>query len=387
SYAVGSIPGFFRVPVSDPDEIMKIAQVAPLYESVPPPGYGGTERVVSWLTEELVRQGHDVTLFASGDSITDAQLVAVCPKALRTDPDCRDQFAHHVLLLEQVRKRSGEFDIVHFHVDYLHFPVSRQNKITHLTTLHGRLDIPDLVGIYEEFSEMPVVSISKKQREPLDWINWVGNVYHGLPENQYSLHPNEGRYLAFIGRISPEKRPDRVIEIATAARIPVKIAAKIDRADREYFENVIKPLLDNPLVEFIGEIGDAQKNDFLGNALACLFPIDWPEPFGLTMIEAMACGTPTIAFRNGSVPEIIQHGVNGFIVDGMEAAIRAVERLPLIDRRTCRAVFEKRFTSRRMASDYLRIYEQQIARGVNRNGRPAAFHGELKEGRVVSRGA
>ena len=339
---------------------MRIAQISPLYESVPPSGYGGTERVVSWLTEELVCAGHDVTLFASGDSTTTARLVAMCPSALRTDPTCIDPLAHHLLMVEEVRKRRDEFDMVHFHIDYLHFSQSRHSEVKQVTTLHGRLDLPDLVDIFQEFKEMPVISVSRAQRRPLPRVNWVGNVYHGLPKDLFSYCPAPGKYLAFIGRICPEKRPDRAIEIATAAGIPLKIAAKIDRVDRVYFEEKIKPLMQSPWVEFIGEIGDHEKNEFLGNALACLFPIDWPEPFGLVMIEAMACGTPTIAFRNGSVPEIIEDGVSGFIVDNVEAAVKAVERVGFIDRQSCRAAFESRFTSQRMADDYLRIYNQMI---------------------------
>jgi glycosyltransferase involved in cell wall biosynthesis len=338
---------------------MRIAQVAPLYESVPPPGYGGTERVVSWLTEELVCRGHEVTLFASGDSLTQARLVAGAAQALR-DTSCQDPLAHHMLMMEQVRRHSGEFDVIHFHTDYLHFPLSRQCKFCHVTTLHGRLDSPDLVPLFREFREVPVVSISRAQRRPLSWANWVGNVYHGLPESSLSFHREPGKYLAFIGRMSPEKRPDRAIQIAESVDMPLKIAAKVDRADREYFESRIKPLLANPLVEFIGEIGDDQKSDFLGNAFACLAPIDWPEPFGLNMIEAMACGTPLIAFRNGSVPEIVEDGVSGFIVESVEQAIRAVEQVPQLSRQSCRESFERRFSARRMATDYLRIYEQQM---------------------------
>jgi glycosyltransferase involved in cell wall biosynthesis len=336
---------------------MRIAQVAPLYESVPPRGYGGTERIVSWLTEELTSDGHEVTLFASGDSITRARLIAACPKSLRTSDACSNSLSHHFVMLEQVFKHSHEFDIVHFHTDYLHFPLTRSRKMCHLTTLHGRLDLTDLVPLYREFNEIPLVSISRAQRRPLPWVNWVGNVLHGLPKNLLRFQPNPGKYLAFIGRIAPEKRPDRVIEIAARAGIPVKIAAKIDRADREYFETVVKPLLVHPGVEFIGEIGDEQKGEFLGNAFANLFPIDWPEPFGITMIEAMACGTPTIAFCNGSVPEVISDGLTGFIVSSVEDAVKAVERVAMLERETCRRTFEKRFTSGRMASEYVEIYE------------------------------
>jgi glycosyltransferase involved in cell wall biosynthesis len=339
---------------------MRIAQVAPLYESVPPVGYGGTERVVSWLTEELVRRGHDVTLFASGDSLTKATLVPCCAAALRTSPSCVDPLPHHLLMLNDVLRRRAEFDIIHFHTDYLHFPLTRRCRATHITTLHGRLDLPDLVPLYDEFREVPLVSISRAQRRPMPWVNWVGNVHHGLPANSLRFHSRPGQYLAFIGRMSPEKRPDRVIEIANATGMQVKIAAKVDRSDKEYFETRIKPLLGSPNVEFIGEIGDAQKSDFLGNAIACLAPIDWPEPFGLNMIEAMACGTPTIAFGHGSVPEIIEDGVSGFIVESMEEAVQAVARVRSLPRKNCRRAFEKRFTSERMASDYLNIYEQQI---------------------------
>lgn len=344
---------------------MRIAQVAPLFESVPPRYYGGTERVVSWLTEELVALGHDVTLFASADSLTAARLRAACPRSLRTDSNCVDPMPHHLLMLEQVVRRAPEFDIIHFHIDYMHFPASRRSNLCHVTTLHGRLDIPDLAPLYAEFSKMPVISISIEQRRPLPWLNWTGNVYHGLPEKLFPPRFERGKYLAFIGRISPEKRPDRAIEIAKRTGMPLKIAAKVDRADREYFESQIKPLLDHALVEYIGEIGDGEKGEFLGNAFACLVPIDWPEPFGITMIEAMACGTPTIAYRHGSVPEVIDEGLTGFIVSDMEQAVAAVERIPQVSRRTCRKIFEKRFTAPRMAREYERIYEEEIA-GRNR---------------------
>jgi glycosyltransferase involved in cell wall biosynthesis len=336
---------------------MKIAQVAPLYESVPPSGYGGTERVVSWLTEELVRMGHDVTLFASGDSQTSARLVPGCPAALRTASGCQDFLAHHVIMMDKVRRHRSEFDVIHFHTDYLHFAMCREWRMNHLTTLHGRLDMPDLAPLYREFSEVPVVSISEKQQDPLPYANWIGNVYHGLPANLLRFHRDPGKYLAFIGRISPEKRPDRAIAIANATGMKLRIAAKVDVADRAYFEGTIKPMLSSPNVEFLGEIGDDQKADFLGNAVACLAPIDWPEPFGLNMIEAMACGTPTIAFRQGSVPEVIDHGVSGLIVDSVEEAIRAVERVKTMSRAVCRNTFEERFTARRMANDYLKLYK------------------------------
>lgn len=341
---------------------MRIAQVAPLYESVPPTLYGGTERVASWLTEELVRLGHEVTLFASGDSLTTARLVPACKKALRLDSNCVDQLAHHVVMLDQVFSEKENFDLIHFHIDYLHFPLSRHEQVSHVTTLHGRLDLPDLVPLYRHFRDMPVISISDAQRKPLPWANWQGTVHHGLPRESFSLGGGAGRYLAFLGRISPEKGLDQAIEIAKRAGMPLKIAAKIDRVDVQYFENVIKPLLNHPLIEFIGEIGYPQKNVFLGNAAALVFPINWREPFGLVMIEAMACGTPVIAYPLGSVPEVIQEGVTGFIVPDLESAARAVERIEEIDRRKCRRYFEQHFDAERMAQDYLNIY-QRLARG------------------------
>ncbi len=337
---------------------MRIAQVAPLYESVPPKYYGGTERVVSYLTEELVRLGHEVTLFASGDSVTSAHLVAPCQQSLRLDKHCQDCMAHHVLMVEQVFKDADRFDIAHFHIDYIHFPTLRRFKIPHVSTLHGRLDIPDLVGLYREFREMPLVSISKNQREPMAWVNWQETIYHGLPENLYTLNPEQGKYLAFIGRISPEKRLDRAIQIARRVGIGLKVAAKVDPANLDYFNDVIKPLLRDPLVEYIGEIGEGEKENFLGNAYALLFPIDWPEPFGLVMIEAMACGTPVIAYSAGSVPEIIDDGVTGFLVSGIDEAVKAVDRVPSLSRKQCRQVFEERFSVTRQADDYLKLYRR-----------------------------
>jgi glycosyltransferase involved in cell wall biosynthesis len=339
---------------------MRIAQVAPLYESVPPKAYGGTERVVSYLTEELVRQGHQVTLFASGDSETAAELVPCVERSLRLDDKCVDSLAHHILMLERVMQRESEFDIVHFHVDYLHIPVSRRMETPHVTTLHGRLDLPDLPKLYDEFGEAPVVSISDSQREPLPQANWRGTIYHGLPQNMLRQRNGDGGYFAFLGRISPEKRVDRAIEISRALGVPLRIAAKVDRADVEYFRDEIEPLLSEPRVEFIGEIGELEKAEFLGNARALLFPIDWPEPFGLVMIEAMACGTPVVALRRGSVPEIIQDGVTGFAVDDMKAAIEAAARVGEIDRRVCRATFERRFSAARMARDYVDLYSRLI---------------------------
>ena len=338
---------------------MRIAQVAPLIESVPPKLYGGTERVVSHLTEELVRQGHDVTLFASGDSQTSADLVPVVPGALRL-ASCEDPISPHVLMLEQVMTRADAFDVIHFHVAPLHFPLARRCPTPHVTTLHGRLDLPELGPLFAEYAELPCVSISNAQRAPLPHANWVATVPHGLPPQLLRFESRPDGYLAFLGRISPEKRVDRAIAIASAAGHRLRIAAKIDRADREYFERDIRPLLDHPCVEFIGEIDDHAKGDFLRHARALLFPIDWPEPFGLVMIESLACGTPVIAFQGGSVSEVIDHGVTGFVVDSIEGAIEAVERVGTLDRRTCRAVFERRFSAARMASDYVRIYQRVI---------------------------
>lgn len=337
---------------------MRIAQVSPLYESVPPKLYGGTERVVAFLTEELVRQGHEVTLYASGDSVTSARLVACAPRSLRLDETCIDPIARHFTMLERVFSDVPEYDIIHFHIDYLHFPLSRRTRIRQLSTLHGRLDIPDLVPVYREYGDMPLASISNAQRQPLSWANWKDTVYHGLPDDLFRLQEKPGDYLAFLGRMSSEKRPDRAIEIAKRAGMKLKIAAKVDKPDREYFNTEIKPLLNHPLVDFIGEIGELEKQEFLGNARALLFPIDWPEPFGLVMIEAMACGTPVIAYPCGSVPEIIDDGVTGFLVHSIDEATLAVERLESLDRRRCRLMFEKRFTANRMASDYMKLYDR-----------------------------
>ncbi|MCG5052422.1 MAG: glycosyltransferase family 4 protein [Myxococcales bacterium] len=339
---------------------MKIAQVAPLFESVPPKLYGGTERVVSYLTEELVRLGHDVTLYASGDSRTSAHLVPCVEGALRLS-GCTDAVPHHLGMLEDVFRRSLDFDLVHFHVDCLHLPLVSRLGLPHVTTLHGRLDLPALAPLYKNYPETPLVSISDAQRQPLPWCNWVGTVHHGLPRDLLPLGDGGGGYLAFVGRVSPEKRPDRAIEIAKRANLPLKLAAKVDAQDRHYFETHIEPLLDHPLIEFVGEIDEAAKAAFLGNALGLLFPIDWPEPFGLVMIEALACGTPVVAFNCGSVPEIIAHGKNGFIVSSVQEAVEVVSALGQVPRRACRAWFETHFSAERMARDYLDLYESLAA--------------------------
>ena len=340
---------------------MKIAQVAPLYESVPPKLYGGTERVVSYLTEELVKMGHDVTLYASGDSCTTARLRSVCERALRLEGGkLLAPLAHHLNLIETVAQEADEFDVVHFHLDYLSFSQVRRLEIPAVTTLHGRLDIPDLYPLFREFDDMRLISISDAQRAPMPWASWLATVHHGLPEDLHIPKEEPGKYLAFLGRISPEKRVDRAIEIAKMVEMFLRVAAKVDLVDQEYFDKEVRHLLSGTDVEFIGEIGDQEKTEFLGNAFALLFPIDWPEPFGLVMIEAMACGTPVIAFRGGSVAEIVDEGVTGFVVGSIEEAAEAVHRIPSIDRRECRAAFERRFSARRMCEDYLRAY----ARGI-----------------------
>jgi glycosyltransferase involved in cell wall biosynthesis len=337
---------------------MHIAQVAPLIESVPPKFYGGTERVVSYLTEELVHQGHEVTLFASGDSSTAARLHPVGERALRLDPACENVLAYHMLLVEEVHKQAELFDVIHFHTDFLHYTAFRHDATPLLTTLHGRLDLPDIMALYWEFRELPVISISDNQRRPMPWLNWRQTIYHGLPIDSLHYNDQPDGYLAFIGRMCPEKRPDLAIQIARKSGIPLKMAAKVDEADQEYYTNVILPLLDDTDIDFIGEISEAEKSSFLGNALAVLFPIDWPEPFGLTMIEAMACGTPTIAFTAGSVPEVIDDGITGFIVNGIDGAVAAVKNIAALDRQAIRARFEERFTAERMARDYIAVYEK-----------------------------
>ena len=341
---------------------MRIAQVSPLIESVPPKRYGGTERIVSYLTEELVRLGHDVTLFASGDSVTNARLIAPCQRSLRKNEKCKDPVAREVLLVDHVLEHAGEFDVIHFHTGYLHFPVCRCLSVPHLTTLHGRLDLPDLVPVFDRFRDEPLISISNAQRQPLAWANWQTTIYHGLPTDLFSFRRSSDDYLAFLGRISPEKGADRAIEIAKRVGIPLKIAAKVDRVDRRYFKQVVEPLLNDSHVEWVGEISDQQKNGFLGNAYALLSPIDWPEPFGLVMIEAMACGTPVIAYERGSVPEVMDDGVTGFIVRELDEAAEAVRRVRNLSRARCREVFDKRFTATRMANDYIHVYQRMLGR-------------------------
>jgi glycosyltransferase involved in cell wall biosynthesis len=340
---------------------MKIAQIAPLIESVPPRLYGGTERIVSYLTEELVLEGHEVTLFASADSRTSARLVPCADRALRLNPAVKDPLPHHLLMLEEVRQRVDEFDVLHFHIDMLQMPLVRDLGVPSITTLHGRQDLPDLRPFYEVFDEVPLVSISSDQRRPLPFANWMATVYHGLPRKLLAPGRGNGGYLAFLGRISPEKRPDRAIEIAARTGMPLKIAAKVDQADLAFWEQTIEPMVGaHPNVEFIGEINERQKAEFLGEALAVLFPIDWPEPFGLVMIEAMACGTPVIAFRCGSVPEIVDHGVSGLIVDTVDAAIEAVQIIDEPDRAAVRQCFERRFSAERMARDYVAVYRRLV---------------------------
>jgi len=339
---------------------MKIAQVAPLYESVPPKLYGGTERIVSFLTEELVRAGHEVALFASGDSVSSATLVACIPEALRLKEKCEDLLAPHIVQLQNVIENSGKFDIIHFHTDYLSFPFTQFLNVPHLTTLHGKLTIEELQMIYDTYPDEPVVCISDSQCKPLPHANFIGRVHHGLPVDLFKKGNGSGNYFAFLGRISPEKRCDRAIQIAIATDTPIKIAAKIDKADRDYFETEIKRLFDHPLVEYIGEINEHQKQEFLGNALGLLFPIDWPEPFGLVIIEAMACGTPVLAWNQGSVPEIIENGTSGYIVDSMDNAIEAAKKIQALDRSQVRKCFEQRFTAERMMKQYLELYQKQI---------------------------
>ena len=335
---------------------MRIAQIAPLHEAVPPKLYGGTERVVSYLTEELVELGHAVTLFASGDSVTKARLNSVWPQALRLDASVRDGLAPQFLLLEEVYRQADNFDILHFHLDYLPASLFSRQRVPFITTLHGRLDLPELQPVYARLPEQNLVSISDSQRLPLPQGNFIATVYHGLPLELLRPMPVTPQYLAFLGRICPEKRADRAIRIAAAAGEMLKLAAKVDKIDAAYFAAEIAPML-NGHAELIGEINDAEKPAFLAGAKALLMPIDWPEPFGLVMIEAMACGTPVIAYDHGSVPEVIEDGVTGFIVRNEAEAVAAVRRLGTLDRRVIRQRFEARFSARRMAEDYVGVYE------------------------------
>jgi glycosyltransferase involved in cell wall biosynthesis len=339
---------------------MHIAQIAPLTEAVPPKLYGGTERVVSWLTEELIALGHEVTLFASGDSVTSARLEAMWPRALRLDGAVRDPNALHMMMLERVYQRSAEFDFLHFHLDYYPFSLFSRQATPFATTLHGRLDLPEHQPVFETFSAVPVVSISNSQRRPLPQANWVRTVHHGLPAQLLVPKPIKPSYFAFLGRIAPEKGIDRAIRIAQHCGVPLKVAAKVDKSDQEYYDEKIRPMMKAGNVEFIGEINDKDKSEFLSGATALLVPIDWPEPFGLVMIEAMACGTPVIAYNRGSVPEIIEEGLTGFIVEDETGAIGAVDRLGTLSREKVRRRFEERFTARRMAQDYLSVYRSLI---------------------------
>jgi glycosyltransferase involved in cell wall biosynthesis len=333
---------------------MKIAQIAPLTEAVPPKLYGGTERVVAYLTDALVELGHDVTLFASGDSVTKANLNAIWPRALRLDPTVKDYFAPLFIELETVARCAHEFDVIHAHLDYFCYPLLR--RLPSVTTLHGRLDLPELQPLYGLYGDIPVVSISDSQRQPLPQANYVATILHGLPQDLLEKGPGTGGYLAFLGRISPEKAPDAAIRIAAQARMPIKMAAKVDKVDEDYFKSTVEPLLPTGDIEFIGEIGEHQKSEFLGNAAALVFPIAWREPFGLVMIEAMACGTPVIAFNNGSVPEVLENGVTGFIVDNEAEAVEAIKQLHTLDRDRIRAEFDRRFTAHHMAQNYLKLY-------------------------------
>jgi glycosyltransferase involved in cell wall biosynthesis len=346
---------------------MRIAQIAPLTEAIPPKLYGGTERVVSWLTEELVELGHDVTLFASGDSVTKAKLEPMWPRALRLDASVRDPIALHMSMLERVRQRADEFDLLHFHLDYYPFSLFSRQSTPFITTLHGRLDLNEHQTVFDSFPSAPVISISHAQRRPVPQASWVRTIHHGLPAQLLQPRPKKPSYLAVLGRIAPEKAVDQAIRIAVRCNLPLKIAAKVDRVDIEYFEREIKPLLQLPGIEYIGEIGDEEKSDFLSGALALLMPIDWPEPFGLVMIEAMACGTPVIAYGSGAVPEIVEDGLTGFIVDNeVDAADAVSTRLRTLSRTRIRQRFEERFTARRMAGEYVEVYRNLLASGARR---------------------
>lgn len=375
---------------------MRIAQVAPLFESVPPKLYGGTERVIAHLTDELVAQGHEVTLFASGDSETRARLIPACPRALWRDADCRESLPHHVRLVEMVAREASRFDVVHFHLDYVHFPAAGRLPCPSVTTLHGRLHPHDQRALLEAFPNVPLVSISDDQRRPIPRANWQATVYHGLPRDLHPFRGRPGSYLAFLGRISPEKGLETAVEIARRAGMPLRVAAKIYLEERPYYEQKIAPLFRaSPWVEFIGEVGGAAKDAFLGDAHALLFPIAWDEPFGLVMIEAMACGTPVVAFRRGSVPEVMEDGVTGFVVDGVDEAVAAVGRIGDLGRRTCRAAFERRYDAVRMARDYLDVYRKLAGAGALRhspharprmNGSPARLAAGGLLGPIIANG-
>ncbi len=342
---------------------MRIAQISPLYESVPPRLYGGTERVVSYLTEELVKEGHEVTLFASGDSVTSAELVSICESSLRLEPRCMDPIAFHVIMIEEILRRRHLFDIIHSHIDYLGFVLARRTDAPVINTLHGRCDLWEQSFLFPEFSESGLVSISNAQRRPFPHANWVATVYHGLPPDLYTANYGKGDYLLYVGRISPEKKVEAAIEIALKSGLSLKIAAKVDKMDAPYFEASIKPLLDNSLIEFLGEVGDTEKNRLIGSALAFLHPVDWPEPFGLSLIESMACGTPVIARKRGSIPEVVDHGITGFIFEHNDEAVHFIRnRLPSFSRKGCRRHFEKRFLAERMAQDYVSVYQAVLDR-------------------------
>lgn len=337
---------------------MKIAQVAPLWESVPPVLYGGTERVVSFITEELVRQGHEVTLFASGDSTTKARLMPMCGEALRPSKVIANYEAPLTAMIEKVFGSAGEFDLIHSHLEFIPFPLARRCRTPTLTTLHARLDQPELIPVFRKFADLPLVSVSEAQREPLSWANWQATIHPGVPKSLYTPQYNQGQYLVFLGRVAPEKGLDRAIEIAKRVEMPIRIGAKIDAQHVEYYKSIIEPLLDHPLVEFVGEVTDIEKDDLLGEAYALLAPYAWPEPFGLALIEALACGTPVIGSRCGAIPEIVDHGVTGFLCDTLDEMIHSIRHVPLLERTRCRQAFDMRFSAERMVQDYVTIYGQ-----------------------------
>ncbi|MCO4753740.1 MAG: glycosyltransferase family 4 protein [Bacteriovoracaceae bacterium] len=353
--------------------MLRIAQVAPLYESVPPQLYGGTERVVSNLTDALVELGHEVTLFASGDSITSARLVSPCTSGLRLDRKIKDPLPAHVLEIDKVARMQEQFDIIHFHCDYLHLPIVDKLTTPSVTTVHSRLDLPELRSLYQNFNHTNLISISHSQRSPLTGNNWVGNVYHGLNIASFKPSFEKGKYFTFLGRLSPEKGPDKAIRLAIASQTPLKIAAKIDSADKHFYEKQLRPLMEHPLIEFIGEVGEIEKQRLLANSLALLFPINWPEPFGIVMIEAMACGTPVLAFNNGSVPEVVDEGVTGLVANNELEALDKIKYLDIIDRKLVRKRFEERFDRRIMAYSYEHIYKNVIEGRTNIDSEIAGF--------------